>query len=108
MSRIFTTDIDPVLYISGTHTLDEWDAEDYLGAKYMIVGQSGAGIVEISEFLVVHDYTAAQVSNIITVGNRSPFIASFSAAYLRGFLRLTMVNTLPLKVRVYRTLIEAE
>jgi hypothetical protein len=110
MSNIFTTDFEPQLYIPGTHTLDEIYALDYVGAKYMIVsvGTFNSGIVEVSEFLVIHDLSSAQVSNIITTGNRTPNVMSFAVYFLRDHLRLTMTNSAPLKSRLYRTLIPTQ
>lgn len=108
MPSLFNTDLEPFLYISGSYTLDEFDTTDYIGCKYIVVGISSSGISEINEFLVIHDYTTASLSNVIVTSNRKPSIMTFSAAVLRGHVRLTMTGTSSIKVKVYKTLIPTQ
>lgn len=109
MSTLFTTALEPFLHIVGqTSVLDEFYGYDYIGCKYMVVGISSSGTVEVNEFLVIHDFTSAQLSNIITTSNRSPTVMTFTTAFLRDHVRLTLTTTHSLKIRVYKTCIPTQ
>jgi len=108
MPSLFNSELEPFLYISGSYTLDEFSTTEWIGCKYMIVGISSSGISEITEFLVIHDYTSASLSNLIVTSNRKPNIMTFTAAVLRDHVRLTMTGTSSIKVKVYKTLIPTQ
>lgn len=106
MTSLFTTELEPFLYISGPYTIDEFSAYEYIGCKYLVVGMSSAGTVEVNEFMVIHDHTAAQLSNIITVSNKVPNVLTINAAYLRDHVRVSINGTVSLKIQVYKTLLK--
>ena len=81
----------PVIVTDGSETLvDEFNADVYLGARLTATVTNEIGQIEINEFMIVHDGTAAYIRNLNTLNNISAntFISIFTVVLVRGFIQI--------------------
>lgn len=87
----------PVLVCDNSETLvDEFDSTVYLGCRLTATITDEQGLIEINEFMVIHDGVDAYIKNLSTLNNlpgAGAVVAIFRAELFRGFVRIFVTGS---------------
>lgn len=83
-------EMPPIEFGTAETQIDEFNATQYLGARFTVSLTNDLGQIELNEFIIIHDKTNAFIQNVSTVNNLASdlFVGSFRVVLVNGFVRI--------------------